>query len=466
MKFKVYDCCNCIGKEIEFDELAARITACNLCENMELESVKALVVMAKTELARKSNFYGGKGCNIHEGYDICTNPGHCLQCKIRKVKIPEIVFRAMEETKNKIITFADKPVKPYFHYKCGGATENSENVIGQKITYLRRVLCSYCNKDNKIDCEKSFDINQLETLLGIRLIKNSEDFSIIKGVFDAIERDDEGRVKSIKIGNKLFEGTEVMKKLELSSTRFNYTPVKFIFNSIGDGHGLGLCQSGSIEMARLGYNYEEILKYYYTGIEIKEIKAPENEKPLQGKKFVIDGGSGEENHKSTNSLIGINARDINLEIATELEKLLKESGAEVILTRKDRKNIPLCDRALIANENKPDFFISILQNSFPSSGVSGTEVYHYRGDEDSEKMSINILDEICNKLGTKNRGVKNAEYYLLRQIRSSAIIIQLLYITNPQDRLKLEDKEFVKKAAKAIYNGIGRFYNINIKVGI
>jgi N-acetylmuramoyl-L-alanine amidase len=255
----------------------------------------------------------------------------------------------------------------------------------------------------------------------------------------------------------MFKGNELMELLQLNSTRFNYTPVKFLLRSIGVGHGLGLCLCGANEMALLGRSCVEILNYYFTGIKLEAMEEAEENKPLKGRKFVLDAGCGDEDGKQL-EVNGLSEKDINLDIVLSLAKALQNDGATVRLTRENNTPVALSDRADISNIEKPDFFISILQNNFAGPGVSGTEVYHFRGDKESERISQLVIDEVCGVLSSKNRGVRTAEFYLLRHVRASAIIIQLLYITSPKDAEKLADSAMRQKSAEAIHHAILKYY--------
>lgn len=444
-------------QEKEFEELVASITSVNLKESYDIEAIKAFSIMVRTELARKLNIYGGSGCVNHKGCDLCDEPGHCIMFEMEDCIVDDIFKQAACSTKGIIITFDNKPIKPFFHYRCGGATENSENVLGSKITYLRRVLCSYCRSIPDQNSERQFTVEEMEQILNTRIVKPDNMYNNIVGMFEDIDVDDQGRVRCLRIGNKTFKGNELMELLNLNSTRFNYTPVKFLFKSIGMGHGLGLCLCGANEMALVGKNYTEILNYYFTGIRLETMEVSEEGKPLKGRKFVLDAGCGDEDGKQQQPN-GLIEKDINLDIVLSLARLLRESGATVKLTREGSKEVALSDRAALTNAEKPDFFISILQNSFAGPGVSGTEIYHFRGDKESEKIAQLIIEEVSSAMDSKNRGVRTAEFYLLRQVRASAIILQLLYITNPKDAEKLADPVMRQKAAEAVHRAILRYY--------
>ena len=449
MLFKVYDCEKELSYDMELDELTARITSFNTAEGYEAEYLKALAVMARTELARKTFIYNGKGCERHRGCDICTEPGHCLEYGLADTEIPKGVYDAVASTDRIIMLFEGRPIKPFFHYRCGGATENSENVLGNRITYLRRVLCSFCKDNTDNDSDRYFTVTELEELLKTRLKKPEGIYCNIKGMFEDVEVDEQGKISRIKIGTKSFRGIEVRELLKLNSTRFDYIPVKFLIKCIGTGHGLGLCQCGANSMARSGMSYQEILKYYYTGIRFEQMEVPDSEKPLKGVRIVLDAAHGGEDSDEGNA---------NLDIVLKLKSLLEGQGAEVYLTRSSDEEMVLSDRAAISNDKRPDLFLSIGQNCFSNPTASGTEIYYYRGDSQGEKLSKLIMENVSGSLGLKNRGVRMADFYLLREIKASSVIIQLLYISNPQDKELLCNQSFRESAAAAIFKGIGAYY--------
>lgn len=460
MLFKVFDCEKNAAVNMSLNELTARITAYNTAGENEFELLKAFAVMARTELARKTFLYSGKGCENHKGCDLCTEPGHCLEYGLADIEVSKAVYEAVAATDREIMLFEDRPIKPLFHYRCGGATENSENVLGNRITYLRRVLCSFCKDKEDSGSDKYFTVMELEELLKTKLSKPDGIYYNIRGMFEDIEVDDQGKINRIKIGAKTFKGTEVRELLKLNSTRFDYIPVKFLVKCIGTGHGLGLCQCGANEMAKSGTNYREILKYYYTGVSFEQMEIPESGKPLKGVRIVLDAVQGGENCDDNKGISGLREKDVNLDIVLKLRDLLESHGAEVSLTRDRDVLMALSDRAALSNGKRPDFFLSVGQNSFPNSTASGTEIYYYRGDGQGEKLAKLIIEELSKSLGLKNRGVRTAEFYLLREVKASAVMIQLLYISNPQDEKLLQDQSFREAASKAIFTAIRTYFEI------
>jgi SpoIID/LytB domain protein len=461
MLFKVYDHDKKLHIDMDLNELTARIASCNTVGVTEPELIKAFAVMARTELARKIFLYGGKGCEKNKGCDICTEPGHCLEYGLADVEISQAVYDAVAETDRVIILFEGRPIKPFFHYRCGGATENSENVLGNRITYLRRVLCSFCKEHEDNDSERYFTVSELEKLMKTRIHKPEGTYYNIEGMFEDIDVDEQGKINSIRIGTKNFKGIEVRELLKLNSTRFDYIPVEFLIKCIGTGHGLGLCQCGAYEMAKSGMGYQEILKYYFTGVTLGQMEVTESGKPLKGVRIVLDAAHGGADCDDNKGASGLREKDVNLDIALKLGSLLEKQGAEVFLTRNDDVPMVLSDRVAFSNEKRPKFFLSIGQNCFSNSTASGTEIYFYRGDHQGERLSKLIMEELSISLGLKNRGVRTAEFYLLREVKASAVMVQLLYISNPQDEKLLSDRSFREAAAASIFRGIKTYFCSN-----
>ena len=113
--------------------------------------------------------------------------------------------------------------------------------------------------------EKEFSKTDFYNKLGIK-------YSDTLDVSD-IKKTTSGRIKSLKINYKKFTGKEIRSKLELRSTFFTFYEKdnKILVKTKGYGHGVGMSQYGANGMALAGFKYEDILKYYYTGVKIKKI---------------------------------------------------------------------------------------------------------------------------------------------------------------------------------------------------
>ncbi len=451
----------------ELEEMVKVLLAWSVPISFHMEALKAQSIIIRTNLVREMKVYGGYGCIENKEADISS--------AYFKEALPlenykelwegnyegylEKLGVAVEETEGSVILFNNKPIDARTHLVCGGSTENSEGVEGNVVQYLRKVLCAHCQGSPYFINHKDIPLQEVEKKLGVKLTRDDVlNAASIDDIIDDVVRDEDGRVIKIKIGGKEFKGKEVMDKLKISSTRFSWRPELIRFFTLGEGDGLGLCQYGSNTMACSGRTAEEILKYYYTGVEIKKIKNPSIHKPLKDRILVIDPGHGGEESDDYTGMQGLREKDVNLSIALYLKEELKNLGATVYLTRETDEMVHLNDRAIMANDIAPDFFISIHQNYFSHPSKSGTEIYYFRGDGRAKALGREIMIALNEDLKTLDKGIKQADFFLLRQVMVSSIHLETAYISNPVEEKMLMEEENRKKAAKAIAKGIVHFY--------
>jgi len=453
-------------KRVALEELVKKITETQVDTSFHLEFLKAQAIIARTQVAKLAKLFNGEGCTKHKGCDLCDE-GHCIpsfdykynknlwegECSISKIS------QAVEETKGLIITIDGKPIDAKYHDTCGGSTENSENVMTNRVIYLRRVLCEYCSKSPNWLGFKQLSIEEIEEKLNVSLPKPNPTLkSEISGYIDEVERDEHGRIMSLRIAGKKFKGIEVMKRLGLDSTRFSFVPNVITFITRGKGEGLGLCQYGGNQMAIEGNSYKDILNYYYTGVEIKKLEKPCIEKPLSGRILMIDPGHGGENSQGIIGKHGVREKDVVLKLGIKLKDSLKKMGADIYLTREKDEYVSLSKRAEYANKIRPEFFISLHLNSFSNPIMNGCEIYHYRCDTESEALATSIMSSLSQNVPVLNRGIKTAEFYLLREVLVSSLQLEIEYITNPEKELLLSDESYIDKIVEAITSGIVEYY--------
>ena len=111
--------------------------------------------------------------------------------------------------------------------------------------------------------------NLIADFLGLLKLPSSDKITI-----NILEKTNTGRIKKVKINGKDYTGKEVASLLKLKSNCFTITENgnKVTIKTKGYGHGVGMSQYGAQGMAKSGYTYDQILKHYYTGVEIKKIK--------------------------------------------------------------------------------------------------------------------------------------------------------------------------------------------------
>lgn len=139
------------------------------------------------------------------------------------------------------------------------------------------------------------------------------------------------------------------------------------------------------------------------------------------------------------------------------EARLSRPTPETVLGTSNRTS--LAERVYLANSWDADYFLSIHTNGSTNPNANGTEVYVYREDSPAYFLGLDILNAIVERMGTENRGMKiNRSLYVLRNTDMPAALIELAYISNPQDSALLRDDPM--GFATAIYNGILRYFGL------
>jgi len=155
---------------------------------------------------------------------------------------------------------------------------------------------------------------------------------------------------------------------------------------------------------------------------------------------------------------GVRECDVVLAIARLLAEQLEEQGHEVLLTRSgDITTDDLAFRAELSNEQQADLFVSIHANSAANSAAHGTEVYHFPGSEQGRRLAGLIQTRLVAELSTADRGVKEANFQVLRETQCPAVLVEVAFISHERDRQLLTAYAGQLGAAVAIAEGIGEY---------
>lgn len=267
-------------EKIELDEYLYGVVSAEMPASFEEEALKAQAVVARTYTIYKIIH----NANKHEGATICDDASCCqawISKEDRLAKWGEQerdsnwnkIVNAVDTTKGKMITYQGEPINAFFHSNSGGKTETTLNVWGgDGYPYLQSVATSgeeaYSQYQSEVILTKQTFIDKIKE-------KHSDfeiDFSQ-ENAIQILEYTEAGRVKTIRMGNKEFSGVEVRSLLNLKSANFTVEiqEENIKFSVIGYGHGVGMSQTGADSMAKQGSNYEEIIKHFYTGVEIVNI---------------------------------------------------------------------------------------------------------------------------------------------------------------------------------------------------
>lgn len=176
-------------------------------------------------------------------------------------------------------------------------------------------------------------------------------------------------------------------------------------------------------------------------------------------KIFVDAGHGGPDPGAVGN--GVTEQAVNLAVANELSRLLRDGGYAVMQYRTDRdenvlsdKNSDLRNRAAMANAWGADYFISIHTNSSPNPAANGFEAYVYRLGGAAEALARSIVDSVTARLGSKDNGVLQANFAVLRRTDMPAVLLELGYLTNTTESLNLNSTAWQRAVAQAIYDGI------------
>jgi N-acetylmuramoyl-L-alanine amidase len=143
---------------------------------------------------------------------------------------------------------------------------------------------------------------------------------------------------------------------------------------------------------------------------------------------------------------------VALDTALRLQKFLQRAGLRTVMTRSTDIFIPLSVRSAIANAEHDAIFVSIHYNAARRSGAHGIETYseNNRG----AALAARIQREIVTRVSTENRGIRSAEYYVLRNCRLPAVLVECGFLTNPIEAQLALTPSYREQVAEQIAAGI------------
>ncbi|NJN89389.1 MAG: N-acetylmuramoyl-L-alanine amidase [Leptolyngbyaceae cyanobacterium RM2_2_4] len=167
---------------------------------------------------------------------------------------------------------------------------------------------------------------------------------------------------------------------------------------------------------------------------------------------VIDPGHGGRDPGAI-GIGGIRESDIVLSISQQVANLLEREGIQSILTRADDRGLELSTRVQMAQRANANYFVSIHANALNMSrpDVNGVETFYHRS---GRELAQSIQNSIMQSVNMNNRGVKQANFYVLRNTSMPAALVEVGFVTGRDDAAKLRDANFQTTMAGAIARGI------------
>ena len=251
--------------EEELENYIIGVVGAEMPASFNEEALKAQAVASRTYAVYKMN-------HSNKEYDVVTDISNQSYQTVDELKNKwgnefdyyyNKVKEAVLNTKDEVMTYNEEVIIAYYFAMSNGYTEDASLVFNEQKPYLKSADSSW--EDNSLKnftYTKSYSLDEFKRLLNI-----SGDITISN-----IKRSNTNRVISLSINNKHYAGTEIRKMLGLRSTDFDINVGSNVtITTKGYGHGVGLSQYGANLMANKGYEYKEILKHYYNGVNITKI---------------------------------------------------------------------------------------------------------------------------------------------------------------------------------------------------
>lgn len=189
------------------------------------------------------------------------------------------------------------------------------------------------------------------------------------------------------------------------------------------------------------------------GSVVVDFKKEFRSRPL----IVVDAGHGGHDSGAVSKINGAKEKDLTLAISNKLVDRLSANGYEVIYTRNTDEFIELKNRARKANEPDADIFISVHINQAGGQAALGIETLYYPTDDNKELAKM-IQEELINASGAKTRGVKERpELVVLNSTRVPAVLLELGFLSNPDEVSKLVDDSYQNILVDGVVRGVQRY---------
>ncbi len=187
----------------------------------------------------------------------------------------------------------------------------------------------------------------------------------------------------------------------------------------------------------------------------KRVKKHENvSKKIKNKVIIIDPGHG---GNDTGAMRGnLLEKNLTLAIALKVRQCLREKGfTNIVMTRATDKTLTLEDRVNIANDNKADIFVSIHINASVKSEIHGVETHYYT--ENGYNVAKVIHKELMENVSATDRGLFKSKFYVINHTEAPAVLLELGFISNDQEKNALNSENRQMASAQAIADGITKY---------
>ncbi|WP_407306255.1 stage II sporulation protein D [Desulfosporosinus sp. SB140] len=261
---------------IPLEEYLLGVVAAEMPVEFQLEALKAQAIAARTYAVKQY----AKRASANREYDVDTTVQ--TQAWLSDAQIKEKwgwlnymryrgkLQKAVNETRGLVLVANGEYIDAFYHSSSGRKpTERSEEVWSSPRSYLQNVSSGETNLERYV---KSFSFSKEELSKKLAISNISHSFS--EGDFHILSRTSAGRVKTVRVLGKVFEGTQLRTLLGLPSTDLEAIVQgdHLIITAYGNGHAVGMSQWGANDMAGKNMKAEEILGHFYPGAKIIKIE--------------------------------------------------------------------------------------------------------------------------------------------------------------------------------------------------
>lgn len=265
--------------EMDFTEYIKGVVAAEMPASFGDEALKAQAVAARSYIVTRMQGYQRDGTPPeHKGAMTCTDPAHCKAWISKDTAYArwgesadtywKKISDDVEATRGIIMTYGGEPVNAVFHSTSSGQTENSKDVWGGDIPYLKSVASPGDELSPKYESSQQMRVDEFKDKVHTAYPDAAWDEGT--PLIGEIERSEAGGISSIVLGGVTLKTTQFRNLFGLASAHvdFEVTDDTITMNVKGNGHGVGMSQYGANYLSSQGMGYVDILKTYYTGVEV------------------------------------------------------------------------------------------------------------------------------------------------------------------------------------------------------
>ena len=264
---------------LDLEQYLVGVVAAEMPASFEVEALKAQAVAARTFTVSRMENPNPNVTALDAQAQLSTSPETCqawiseeeqqkrwgkqYQTYHRKI------VQAVAETAGEVLRYDGALIEPLYHASCGGGrTEDAEEVWGNAKPYLVSVSCNH-PADPHTQQQTTMTLEEMEQKLGVSDTAAAGAFG---DFMQLVSSTASNRVKSLRVGDKIFSGSQLRSALGLKSALISWTidGDQITFTTNGYGHGVGLCQYGANYYAEQGDSYQKILARYYPGTQLSK----------------------------------------------------------------------------------------------------------------------------------------------------------------------------------------------------